>query len=125
MTAPSAPVSPKRPVIEAYGGGGFRVSGVAHVGSILILTERTVPWPVVSAEQITIENLSPIVEAEAQVELLLLGCGPKISTTLVELGATLKIKSIAVEVMDTGAACRTFNLLMAEDRLIAAALIAV
>ena len=125
MTQPPAPPSGQRQVIEAYGGGGFRVSGTVHVGSILVLAASTLPWPVASAEQITVESLSPIIDAASEVELLLLGCGPQVGTAPAELRAALKASRIAVEAMDTGAACRTFNVLMAEDRLTAAALIAV
>ncbi len=125
MSQPPAPPSRQRQVIESYGGGGFRVSGTVHVGSILVLAARTLPWPVASADQVTVESLSPIIDAAAEVELLLLGCGPQMGTAAAELCAVLKTSRIAVEAMDTGAACRTFNLLMAEDRLTAAALIAV
>ena len=125
MTQPPAPPSRQRQVIEGYGGGGFRVSGTVHVGSILVLAARTLPWPVASAEQITVESLSPVIDAAAEVELLLLGCGSQMGAAPAEVRAALKTSGIAVEAMDTGAACRTFNLLMAEDRLTAAALIAV
>ncbi len=95
------------------------------MGSILVLAARTLPWPVATADQVTVESLGPIIDAASEVELLLLGCGPQMGTAPAELRAALKTSRIAVEAMDTGAACRTFNVLMAEDRLTAAALIAV
>lgn len=130
MTQPSAPPpgqrqAGQRQIIESYGGGRFRVSGTVHVGSILVLAARTLPWPVVSADQVTVDSLGPIIDAASEVELLLLGLGPQMGTASAELRAALKTSHIVVEAMDTGAACRTFNVLMAEDRLTAAALIAV
>ncbi len=125
MIRAPAPPPVQRQVIEAYGGGGFRVNGTVHVGSVLVLAARTLKWPIDAADQITVDCLQPIVDAAADVELLLLGCGPQMGTVPAELRAALKACQITVEAMDTGAACRTFNVLMAEDRLTAAALIAV
>jgi len=113
-----------RQLIQSYHPGGFRIAGDAHEGSVLVLSERTFPWPVQAADQVTFESLAPIVAAAPAVELLILGLGPRFLPVPAALRRALKDQGIALEAMDTGAACRTYNLLLAEDRRVAAALIA-
>ena len=112
-------VQPGRQVIERYGPAGFRVSGVIYLGAVLVFADRTVAW---DAAAMTAEGLAPVVE-HGGVELLLLGLGRRMVPVAAALRASLKLKGIAVEAMDTGAACRTYNLLLAEDRRVAAALL--
>jgi uncharacterized protein len=112
-------VHPGRQIIERYGPTGFRVSGAIHLGPVLVFADRTVAW---EAAAMTPEGLAPVVE-HGGVELLLLGLGRRMVPVAAALRASLKLKGIAVEAMDTGAACRTYNLLLAEDRRVAAALL--
>jgi uncharacterized protein len=112
-------VQPGRQVIERYGPTGFRVSGVIHLGPVLVFADRTLHW---EAAAMTPESLAPVVE-HGGVELLLLGLGRRVAPVAAALRASLKEKGLAVEAMDTGAACRTYNLLLAEDRRVAAALL--
>jgi uncharacterized protein len=119
------PIGAGRQVIQAYGDGGFRIAGTAHAGSVLVFPEHTEPWPVTDAAGITFEALRPVVEAAEKPDLLLIGCGASFGPPPTALRDALRDVGIALEWIDTGAACRTFNLLLAEDRRIAAALIAV
>lgn len=119
-TSPAARVQ----VIDAYGSGGFRVSGEAFRGSILVLPSGVVSWPVAEIDALTLESLAPIVEAAPQIEILLLGCGPRAAMVPPALRQALRQAGLVVDAMDTGAACRTFNVLRAEERRVAAALIA-
>ena len=114
-----------RQVIEAYGGGGFQVSGTAYRGSLLVFADRTLAWDVAVLAEVTAESLAPVGQAEPKVEVLLLGCGATAMPMPKSLREALRDQGVVIEAMDTGAACRTFNLLMAEDRRAAAALIAV
>ncbi len=115
-----------RQVIESYGGGRFRVSGKVHDGSLLVLPDRCVAWPVTVAGDITLESLSPLWhDGQGAVDLLLLGGGIRPWLVPPALRAGLKARKIMVEAMDTGAACRTFNVLLAEERRVAAALLAI
>ena len=114
-----------RQVVESYGGGRFRVSGVLYQGSVLVLPERTLAWPVARFAEISLASLAPLLAAEAPLELLLLGCGARLQLPPAALRAELRGRGIVVEPMDTGAACRTYNVLLAEGRAVAAALIAV
>lgn len=119
---PIVPAS--RQLIQAYDAGGFRIAGVRHAGSVLVLPERTLAWPVGALEEVSADTLSPIRTAAPAVEILVLGCGPRFCLVRADLRKALRADGIALEAMDTGAACRTFNLLLAEDRRVAAALIA-
>jgi uncharacterized protein len=114
-----------RQVIESYGDGRFRVSGQVFEGSILVFTDRARSWPVVGMETVSLESLAAVVQAEPVVEVLLLGCGDQMALVPKALREGLRADGVVIEPMDTGAACRTFNLLMAEGRRVAAALIAV
>ena len=114
-----------RQLIQGYGGGRFRISGQAYEGSVLVFAQHTLAWPVENPVMLTLDSLGPVVAAGAAVDILLLGCGTSAAPIDNEVRAGLRGTGIAIEVMDTGAACRTFNLLLAEDRLVAAALIAV
>jgi uncharacterized protein len=108
-----------RQVIERYAASGFRVSGVIYPGPVLVFPDRTEAW---AEPAFTAEALAPVL-VHGGIELLLLGCGRRIAPVGAELRATLKTGGIAVEPMDTGAACRTFNMLAGEDRRVAAALL--
>jgi len=112
-----------RPYVERYGPGGFRVSGEAWSGSVLILPDHTESWSVNDWAAIDPADLCDLV-GDAGVELLLLGCGAAGQFMPQSIRAPLRDAGIVLEAMDTGAACRTYNLLAGEDRAVAAALIA-
>ena len=114
-----------RQVIESYGNGGFRVTGENFRGSILVLPEWSAAWPPACIEELDLASLEPVLAAEPPVEVLLIGCGRAMAFIDPDLRATVRARGVALEPMDTGAACRTYNVLMAEDRRVAAALIAV
>lgn len=120
------PIIPaERQVIQGYGDGHFRISGVVHEGSVIVLLERTLAWPVTTLRELTIETLGDIIDTAPKVELLLIGTGRQAGLITRELRESLRTHGIVVETMDTGAACRTYNILLAEERCVAAALIAV
>ncbi len=123
MTDITPDIPAGRMVIEAYGGGGFTIGGSRVRGSVLVFPERVTPWPVTRFEDISPESLAGVT-AEA-VELLLVGCGDHFLPAPPALVEALRAAGVSGDFMDTGAACRTFNVLLAESRLVAAALIAV
>ena len=88
-----------------------------------MFAEETRSWPVSVAEDISLNTLDAIVAAGAG--LLVIGCGTRFQPPPKGLRQALKAQGIVLEWMDTGAACRTFNVLLAEDRGAAGALIAV
>jgi uncharacterized protein len=107
-----------RQVIERYAASGFRVSGIIYGGPVLVFPDRTELW---QEAALTAESLAPIV-AYGGIEILLLGLGRRMTPVAAALRAALKASGIVIEPMDTGAACRTYNVLLAEERRVAAAL---
>lgn len=109
-------------MIRGYGPGQLRVGGQVHASS-LILTATTIvaPWRPRSAEDITIDDFTPLLGLG--VEVVLLGTGPRQYFPEPQVLRALYERQIGIEVMDTSAACRTFNVLLAEGRPVAAALI--
>jgi len=120
------PIIPKgRQVITGYGNGQFKVSGQVYSTPVLVFPDRTVQWDIKPNVAITLESLSVVLEEEGEIDLLLIGCGKAQSILPPKIRTALKEAGIALEVMDTGAAVRTYNVLLAEERRVAAALIAV
>lgn len=118
------PVVPSdRQVIQGYGPGRFRVNGIEHRGSVIITPAATVPW---SASDPALDDagIAEILAAARGAEVLLLGAGLRIAFVRPERRQRLRAEGLVLDVMDTGAACRTYNVLMAEGRLVAAALVA-
>ena len=115
-------VPDSRQVIESYGAGRFRVSGVEHAGSVLVFQDRTIPWNITRMDDLASDSFGPILAAEPSVEILLLGCGESLQFLTPDLRSQLRDHKIGCDVMDTGAACRTYNVLIAEARRVAAAL---
>lgn len=122
-TATPSAGSPR--VIDAYGGGGFRVGGESIGGSILLLPDGTVLSWTADVRALSAENFDAVIAASPPPEILLLGCGPRAAFVPPAVRQRLRDAGIVVDAMDTGAACRTFNILIAEERRVAAALIAV
>lgn len=121
---PSVPPSGPRQRIEAYGGGAFRVSGVRYEGSVLV-SEHTQIWSAGSIGAITAASLAPLAGEAGAAALVIIGCGEKFVAMPPGLRAELAEAGIHAEWMDTGAACRTFNVLVGEGRAVHAALLAV
>jgi uncharacterized protein len=112
-----------RQIITGYGGGGFQVAGQRWQGSIMVFADRTVAWPAATVADISVSSLAPVIAARARV--VLVGCGKRFTPPPPRLAEALASDGLALEWMDTGAACRTFNVLLLEDREVAAALLAV
>ena len=125
MTDITPAVPQGRQLINGYGNGGFRIAGERHAGSVIVLRDRTIPWPVGAYEDITLESLAPVFGVPGAVEVLLIGCGARMAMPSPVLRDGLRAHGIVPDTMDTGAACRAFNVLLAEVRAVAAALIAV
>ncbi|MDB5416594.1 MAG: hypothetical protein JWP50_13 [Phenylobacterium sp.] len=114
------------PSIDSYGGGGFRLSGDWHQGSLLIVADEPRAWPVKSLAEVNRETLAPVFEAgRAEVEFLLLGVGAVNALPPKEVRQGLLAAGIGLEFMDTAAAARLYNVLTSEGRRVAAALIAI
>jgi uncharacterized protein len=122
---PAPPRYPGRAPIEAYGNGGFRFAGMSHRGSLLCLGAAVIGWPPTTAEGLTLDDFTLLLAEPHGIELLLLGTGREFLLPSQMLRSGLGETGIRIEPMDTGAACRTYNVLLAEGRPVGAALIAV
>jgi uncharacterized protein len=111
-----------RQLIDGYAASGFRVRGIAYTGAILVFPDGTQAWDVRTLDEVTPASLQPVI-ARGTVQILLLGCGRRMRPVPAPLRQALRAAGIVVDAMDTGAACRTYNVLLAEDRRVAAALL--
>ncbi|HZZ32685.1 MAG TPA: Mth938-like domain-containing protein [Phenylobacterium sp.] len=114
------------PSIDAYGDGGFRLSGERHEGSLLIVGDKAQAWSVATFGELTVESLAPVFEAgRAEVEFLLLGMGARNAQPPRAIREALLAAGMGLEFMDTPAAAKLYNVLTSEGRRLALALIAI
>lgn len=111
-----------RQVIDSYGKDGFHVSGAGYGGAILVFPDGTQRWEVAEFAEVTVASLEPVI-ARGNVQILLLGCGRRFQPVPSAVRRALREAGVTVDAMDTGAACRTYNILLSEDRRVAAALL--
>lgn len=116
---------PGRAPIEAYGNGGFRFADMSHRGSLMCLPSGIHGWEPANPLALTVADFGKLLAEADKVEILLVGMGRELRPLPAVLRAALKAAGIASDPMSTGAAVRTYNVLLAEDRAVAAALIAV
>jgi uncharacterized protein len=116
---------PGRHAIDAYGAGGFRFAGMSHRGSILALPSGIHAWEASDPARLTKADFAPVLAEAAAIELLLIGTGGELVRPAAPILDRLREAGIAVEPMQTGPAARTYNVLVGEDRRVAAALLAV
>ncbi|WCK03364.1 Mth938-like domain-containing protein [Agrobacterium tumefaciens] len=116
---------PGRAPIDAYGNGGFRFADMSHRGSLLLLPSGIYGWEPVDARELTIGHFEKVLAEAQDIEVLLIGTGDGMRVLPKELRAAFKEAGISVDPMSTGAAVRTYNIMLSESRAVAAALIAV
>lgn len=114
-----------RKVLNGYGGGSFTVNEEDINGNIFISPENVISWNVNNPEEITSDDFAELLSKEKDIELILIGCGEKHKVISSELRNYFRSRDINVEMMTTSAACRTYNVLLSEERKVSAALIAV
>jgi uncharacterized protein len=110
-------------VIRTYGPGRFVIGEREWREPVLVTPSATTSWKVTRAEDLSLDSLAALREAATPTELLVLGCGQRAVFVPPSLRAALKAAGLALEVVDTGSACRIYNVLLAESRRVAAALI--
>ena len=119
------PHLPRQAAIDAYGDGGFRFAGMSHQGSLLSLPSGIWAWPINDPAQLSEELLGQILAEADAIDLLVLGTGRNPFMIAEALRLRLRDHAIVLDVMPTGAAVRTYNILLGERRRVAAGLIAV
>jgi uncharacterized protein len=116
---------PGRAPIDAYGNGGFRFAGMSHRGSILCLPSGIYAWPIAVDGAVDRAALAPVLAELKPRGVLLLGTGSRHVFPSSDLKVAFAEVGVGLEAMTTGAAARTYNVLLAEGRDVAAALVAV
>jgi uncharacterized protein len=119
------PRYPYETAVTAYGNGGFRFADMSHRGSILCLPSGIYAWGVTSGADLRPDDFRFVLDALEPPITLLLGTGPQQVWPGPEVYEAFAKANIGLEPMSTGAAARTYNILIAEKRRIAAALVAV
>lgn len=116
---------PQRAPIDSYGNGGFRFAGMSHQGSLMILGDGMHAWPIMRYADVALGDFTAILEAPRRPYSFILGAGatPPLPSRL--LMDAFEKSGIGLQIMTTGAAVRTYNILLAENRDVWAALIAV
>ena len=123
MTA--APFCPRRAPVDAYGNGGFRFAEMSHRGSLLCLADGIHGWDVSDVADLGPDAMSSLIARLPPLTFLLLGTGRRQVFPPPEIRQAFFDAGLGLDPMDTGAACRTYNVLLAEGRPVGAALIAV
>jgi uncharacterized protein len=121
----AVPHFPGSAPIDAYGNGGFRFAGMSHRGSLLCLPDGIWAWPVDSPDALSDAALAPILERAAELDFVVIGVGRGLWVMPDTLRQQFRDAHLSADAMTTGAAVRTYNVLLAESRRVAAALIAV
>nr|WP_321458522.1 MTH938/NDUFAF3 family protein [uncultured Cohaesibacter sp.] len=111
--------------IDHYGNGGFRFGPMSHQGALLFLPSGIRRWNAESVSSLTLESFDPILREAEGIEILILGSGPHLVPLELTLATKIRAAGIKLDVIDTGAAVRTLNILLSEDRAVAAALLPV
>ena len=110
-------------LIRSYGPGHFLIGDRDWRMPVLVTPSLTSEWAILRAEDLSLASLEPLRRVEPPPELLVLGCGPRAIFVPPALRAELRQAGLALEVVDTGSACRIYNVLLAEGRRVAAALV--
>jgi uncharacterized protein len=122
------PFVPGKHSIDAYGAGGFRFAGMSHRGAILATPVGVQAWLATNPGEITAASLAPIfaelAEYPRSIEMLVVGTGDAMTRLSQPLVAQLRRAGLRFEAMATGPAARVYNVLLGENRRVAAALLA-
>ena len=119
------PHLPRQALIDAHGRGGFRFAGMSHRGSLLCLPDGIWAWPVQGTGDLSEKSLSQIFARAEKLDVVLIGTGRDLWALPPDLRALFRAGALSVDSMATGAAVRTYNILLAENRRVGAGLIAV
>lgn len=120
------PVIPEgKQIIEAYGDDSFTLNGTRYEGSIAIMQDRVHHWQPKDYDAVSADDFDALFQADPLPEMVVIGCGQDFRPMPQEWRQRFRTANVPVEMMDTGAACRTYNILLGEGRRVAALLIAV
>lgn len=111
-------------IIHSYAGGRIKVGENVFERPVIVTPDTVIMWDVaVAASDLEGADFAQLAAMKGDIDVVLLGCGKTMVFLKADVKNALNAQGLKVEVMDTGAACRTYNVLMAEGRRVAAALI--
>ena len=110
-------------IVQSYADGVFKISGQQYEGAVFVAPDSTTPWKADNFDNLSLENFQPLIDKADEIDVLLIGTGETFQFMDVALKNQLSESGLPVDSMDTGAACRTYNVLMAEGRRVVAALL--
>ena len=125
MTEPQQGFYPGQAPIDAYGDGGFRFAGMSHRGSLLLLPSGIHAWAATDAAILNMSDFAVLLAEREKIEFVLLGTGAGQVFPPLAVRRGFDDAGLGLDPMSTGSAARTYNVLLAEGRKVAAALIAV
>ena len=112
-------------LVEGYGGGGFRLKGRKFDGGLWINGESIQPHSITDVRSLTIDDFADVIASEPKPEIILVGTGEKMALLPAAVRNAGPEKGVVFEMMDTGAAARTYNILIMEGRQVACYLLAI
>ena len=116
-------MKPGRQVIQSYAAGQFKISGEVYSGPVIVTADQTLIWKTENPpDNLCISDFDQIENLDQNFDVVLLGCGKSVEFITPKFKSDLKNKGITIEAMDTGAACRTYNVMVTEERRVAAVL---
>ena len=126
MAAPPPAPHPDRKVVDGYGPGVFTIRGERHNGSLILLPDAILPWRPDNIADLGVSDFEALASLapERRPKILLIGMGARGQFLKPAVRAALRDLGMVADAMDTGAACRTYNVLLAEERRVAACLVA-
>jgi uncharacterized protein len=120
-----APHLPRQALIDAHGAGGFRFAGFSHRGSLLCLPDGIWAWSVAAPADMTADSLTLVFDRSQNLDFFIVGTGVAPWVMPPPLRARFHDVHISIDVMTTGPAVRTYNVMLMENRRVGAALIAI
>ena len=119
------PHYPQRAPIDAFGGGGFRFAHLSHRGSLLVIPSGMYSWTPSALARLVPDDFSQLAAERAEFDWLLLGTGDIMARPPAPVAKFFESSGLPAEFMSTAAAVRTYNVVLAEGRRVAAAFLAV
>lgn len=110
-------------IIQSYNKDGFTISGARYDGAVFASPDSVDAWDVGAFDALEEESFRFLIDRVGDIDVVLLGVGARMQFLPVALREALKAHGLKIEVMDTSAACRTYNVLITDGRRVVAALL--
>ncbi|MFM7344003.1 MAG: Mth938-like domain-containing protein [Tagaea sp.] len=125
MAAPLPEAAAGKKLVDGYGGGAISIRGETFRKPIVLLADRVIGWNFADIAALTAADFQALIDLPARPSILLIGMGKRALFVRPDVRRALRDAGMVADLMDTGAACRTYNLLLAEERSVGACLVPV